>query len=199
MALHISVAVVFTLLGVYELVDADCYPGDAQFTAIVQEIYKGVTSDRIRGLRGQGILTRSQLCSMLVRNHNNGRHYNSGQTKTNLDFLGQSVSHSSCVSALVYTNGYDGIDGWNNWAGRLSGTWWSSDQSFDDGARWYTPYTKYDGHTYAVQKVKFYSQWRKDNCKHVDQTGATCQYGWNQSGKGVSGYKNVCSLMCIVI
>ena len=95
---------------------------------------------------------------------------------------------SSCVNALTYTNGYDAKSGWMKWAGYHSGTWWSSynSQSFNDGARWDQPYLKYDlGQTYAVQKVTFDSQWRKDHCTHVDQTGSTCRYGWNQSGVGV--------------
>ena len=181
----IKLVAVFTLLGVcYQLANADCYPGDIQFTAIVQEIYKKVTSDRI-SLRGYGTLTRSQLCSMLVRNHNYGK--NPGQSNTNSVFLTQTISYFSCYNALVYTKGYDTDNGWRSWAGTLSGTWWSTHQSFSDGAKWYQPWLKYDGQTYAVQKVEFYSQWRKQHCTFVDQTGATCRYGWNQSGRGVRG------------
>jgi len=190
---NIRLVVVFTLLGVCsQLADADCYPGDIQFTAIVQEIYKKVTSDRISGLRRYGTLTRSQLCWMLVRNYNYGK--NPGQTHTNNAFLAQKVSHHSCYNALVYTNGYDTSAGWKKWAGTLSGTWWSTDQSFSDGAKWHQPYVKYDNRPYAVQKVEFYSQWRKRYCTFVDQTGATCRYGWNQSGKGVSGVEGYCPL-----
>jgi len=186
----ISLVAVFTLLGTYsQLADADCYPGDTQFTAIVQEVYKKVTSDRISGLRGYGSyeLTRTQLCSLLVQNHNSGLIQSRGQTRTNNNFLGQAISLSSCVNALVYTKGYDTDEGWRRWAGTLSGTWWSNYGLFSDGAEWYQPYWK-NGQTYAVQKVEFLSQWRKENCKFVDQTGATCRFGWNQSGRGV----NIC-------
>ena len=71
-------AVVLTLLSVYtQTINADCYPGDTQFTAIVQEVYKQVTSDRISGLRGYGSLelTRAQLCSLLVRNHSDSEQW----------------------------------------------------------------------------------------------------------------------------
>ena len=194
------VSAVLILLGVYtQTINADCYPGDAQFTAIVQEVYKKVTSDRISGLRGYGSLelTRTQLCSLLVRNHNSGliQSQTSSQTRTNYNFLGESISLGACVNALVYTNGYDTDEGWRRWAGTLSGTWWSNDEAISDGAKWYQPYWK-DGQTYAVQKVEFYSQWRKDNCKFVDQTDATCLFGWNQSGRGVSTIALTCS--CIV-
>lgn len=188
-----TVVMLLVMLKVCGLAYADCYPGDVQYTAIVQEIYKKVTSDKISGLRGYPYsLTRSQLCKLLVSNHNNGYLPRSGQAYANSHFLGQSVSESSCVNALTYTKGYDTQTGWIKWAGYLIGTWWSrdGDKSFSDGARWYRPYLKYDsGQTYAVQKVKFYSQWRKAHCTHVDQTGATCQYGWNQSGKGVTTVK----------
>ena len=99
--------------------------------------------------------------------------------------MGQAISQEACVNALVYTNGYDTDEGWRRWAGTLSGMWWSNDGALSDGAKWHQPYLK-DGQTYAVQKVEFFSQWRKDNCKFVDQTGATCLFGWNQSGRGVS-------------
>ena len=191
MAYHI-VMVLFILVKLCGLAYADCYPGDTQYTAIVQELYNKVTSDEISGLRGYShSLTRSQLCKLLVNNHNTGYLPKSGQANTNKHFLGQSISESSCVNALTFTKGYDTQDGWKKWAGRLYGIWWSShgDTSFNDGARWYQPYLKYDpDQTYAVQKVEFYSQWRKDHCTHVDQTGSTCQFGWNQSGKGVMIY-----------
>ena len=168
---------------------ADCYPGDSQYTAIVQQLYRNVISDRISGLRGYPhSLTRSQLCHLLVNNHNNGYLPRSGQHYTNQHFLGQSVSVSSCVNALTNTRGYDTQSGWIKWAGRHRGKWWSrhGNRVFNDGARWYQPYLKNDpGQTYAVQKVEFLS--RSNNyCTHVDQTGATCRYGWRQSGNGVN-------------
>ena len=190
MVYYTIVIVLLVVLKLCGLTYADCYPGDSQYTAIVQGIYKKVTSDKISGLRGYpNPLTRSQLCNLLVNNHNNGYLRASGQSYTNQRFLGQSVSVSSCVNALTYTKGYDTQSGWIKWAGRHNGKWWSrhGNRVFNDGARWNQPYLKYDpGQTYAVQKVEFLSQWRKVHCTHVDQTGATCRYGWNQSGKGVS-------------
>ena len=149
-----------------------------------------MTSDRISGLRDHpNPLTRSQLCNHLVDNHNNNCLCASGQRCTNKCFLRQLVSVSSCVNALTYTKGYDTQSGWITWAGHHRGTWWSryGNRAFSDGARWDQPYLKYDpGQTYAMQKVEFLSQSRKDHCTHVDQTDATCRYGWNQSGRRVS-------------
>ena len=183
------VMVLFVVVKLCGLAYADCYPGDTQYTAIVQELYKSVTSDRIN-LRGYShSLTRSKLCKLLVNNHNNGYLPRSGQANTNKDFLGQSIPESTCVDALTYTKGYDTQNGWKKWAGNHHGTWWSrhGDTSFYDGARWYQPYLKIDpGQTYAVQDVKFISNWRKKHCKRVDsQTGSTCRFAWHQSGKGV--------------
>ena len=95
-----------------------------------------MTSDRISDLRVPGHpndpLTRSQLCNLLVNNHN-GYLCTSGQRHTNQRFLGQSVSVSSCVNALTYTRGYDTksghaqvVIGWSKYGNRV----------FNDGARW---------------------------------------------------------------
>ena len=71
---YYATIILLVVLKLCVLIYADCYPGDRQYTAIVQEIYKKVTSDRISGLRGYPrSLTRSQLCSRLVNNHNNRR------------------------------------------------------------------------------------------------------------------------------
>ena len=186
---YYAAAVLLLVLKLCGLMYANCYPGDSQYTAIVQEMYKKVTSDEITGLRGYPFsLNRSQLCKLLVKNHNRGYLPESGQAYTNEQFLKQSVSESSCVNALTYTKGYDIPNEWEKWAGYLLGTWWSKDEdkSFNDGASFNHPHTKYDsGQLYGVQKVEFYSQWRNINCTHVNQTGATCRHRWNQSGKGV--------------
>ena len=183
---YTSVVVVLTLLGMQELVDADCYPGDKQYTDITEEIYKNVIGDTINGLRGYGPLTRFQLCSLLVTNHNSGKLHGTGQINTNHDFLGQPISLSSCVNALVNLKGYQTDEGWKKWAGSHVGTWWFTSKSLSDNARWDQPQLKDNSRTYFVQKIEFFSQWRKDNSKHVNQAGTTCKFGWHQSGSGVS-------------
>lgn len=183
-----TVVVLLIVLQVCGLTYGDCYPGDTQFTAIVQGIYRKVTSNRISGLRGySNPLTRSQLCRLLVDNHNFGKHRTSGQVSTNRQFLGQSISQSSCVNALNNTRGYSTQNEWNKWTGHYHGTWWNSQRSFSDGARRYQPYLRYvSGQTYAVQKIEFKSQWRRTHCTRIDQlTRATCRFGWTQSGNGV--------------
>ena len=177
---YYTIVVLLVVLKLCGLTNADCYPGDTQYTAIVQEIYRKVTSDRISGLRGYpNPLTRLQLCNLLVNNHNNGYLPASGQRYTNSYFLTQSVSVSSCVNALTYTKGYDTSSGWMKWAGRHYGKWWSrhGNRAFNDGAKWFQPYLKHDGgQTYAVQKVK----WGVNHCPHP-----ACRHGWRQSGNGV--------------
>lgn len=132
-------------------------------------------------------MSRNTLCIILVYRHNNGK--NPGQSQTNKDYLGQSIGLYSCVNALTYTNGYSSLAGWQDWAGYHSGNWYATHKIFSDGAMWNQPYYKYDpGQTYAVQPVRFDSQERIKDCHRVDMTGATCRYGWNQSGIGVSNH-----------
>ena len=184
---------VFTLMCILSVCGyalADCYPGDTIYTSIVQEIYKGVTHDNIIVTfhdHGNTPLTRNTLCNILVYRHNNRK--NPGQSQTNKDYLGQSIGLYSCVNALTYTNGYSSLAGWQDWAGYHSGNWYATHKIFSDGAMWNQPYYKYDpGQTYAVQPVRFDSQERIKDCHRVDMTGATCRYGWNQSGIGVSNH-----------
>ena len=90
------------------------------------------------------------------------------------------------MNALTYTNGYNSLSGWQAWAGYHSGTWYGTTQMFTDGAQWYNPTSQVGStHTYAFQKVRFDSQDRIKHCLTPDSTGATCRYGWNQSGTGV--------------
>jgi len=181
---YTSTVVVFTLLGVQKLVGADCYPGDQWYNNIVTEIYTNVISDTINGLRGYGTLTRFQLCSLLVTNHNSGKIHGTGQIDTNNDFIGQLISLSSCIDAFVNPKGYKSDEGWKKWAGNHVGIWWSTSKPLGDNASWNQPQENIQ--KYSVQKIEFFSEWRKNNCKHVNQTGTTCQFGWNQSGSGVS-------------
>ena len=174
--------VLLLIFGALGYVSADCYPGDAAYNKILQAIYKGVTTDKIvLTYIGTTPMSRQALCTILVNNHNYGR--NPRQWLTNSNFLGQQVTQSACVNALTFTTGYSSLAGWQKWDGYHSGRWYSKTTSFSDAARWSSPYSK--GQTYAVQPVRFDSQWRKENCKRRDITGATCRYGWNHSGKGV--------------
>ena len=167
-------------------VQADCYPGDTVYTQIVQEIYHGVTSDKIvLTAHGNTPMSRSDLCEILVTRHNTGK--NPGQKSTNQKFLGTAMTLKKCLKALTYTTGYDSASGWEKWSGCHKGTWYGTTQQFIDPAKWFEPSLKEDDkHTYAVQSVRFDSEDRIENCKKKDMTGATCRYGWNQSAKGVS-------------
>ena len=179
------------VLGAIGYAHADCYPGDTAYSSIVQEIYSGVTHDNIvLTFHGSSPMNRQTLCSTLVNRHNNGKNSLAGQVQTNKDYHGYlPLTQSSCVNALTYTSGYNSLAGWQNWAGDHSGNWYGTTTQFSDGAKWYSPNPKYDpGQTYAVQKVRFDSQQRIDDCITPDMTGATCRYGWNQSGQGVSRY-----------
>ena len=185
---RMKLIVLVCILGALGYAKADCYPGDTAYTNIVQQIYGGVTSDNIvLTFLGSVPMNRQALCNILVNHHNSGK--NPGQAQTNREYLGHlHITQSTCVNALTYTHGYNTISGWQEWAGYHSGHWYAETVTFNDGARWHAPYYKYDpGQTYAVQSVRFDSQDRKDNCNTVDpMTGATCRYGWNQSGQGVS-------------
>ena len=184
------------ILGALGYAQADCYPGDTAFTAIVQEVYHGVTSDSINfeafsSDQPSGSITRQHLCSILTNHHNNGR--NPGQLQTNRDYLRYvTVSESKCIQALTYPQGYDNINGWIQWRGSHSGYWYSKMGQFTDNAVWFYPYYKQGAkHLYVVQPVRFDSQYRIDHCKHRDSTGATCRDGWNQSGQGVRTFINM--------
>lgn len=184
-AYGMTLSALLLIAGTLGYASADCYPGDAAYTNIVQEIYRGVTFDNIvLTFFSSTPMNRRALCSILVSNHNNGK--NPGQNLTNRDYLGVYVTQSNCVNALTYTTGYSSLAGWQAWAGYHSGKWYSKTKIFDDGAQWNYPYVKNDpGQTYAVQPVRFDSQSRKDKCQFIDSTGATCRNGWNQSGQGV--------------
>ena len=164
---------------------ADCYPGDDANTAIILDLYHGVTSDNIV-LTGtsqpSGMLDREQLCSILTNHHNNG--INPGQSQTNKDFLRSAfVAQHDCVQALTYTEGYESLSGWQQWAGYHSGHWYTvTDGRVSDSARWSSP--SYEGNIYAVQPVRFDSQLRKASCVTF-YNGTTCRHGWNQSGQRV--------------
>ena len=70
------------------------------------------------------------------------------------------------MNALTYTTGYNSLAGWQKWDGYHQGKWYSKAETFNDGAQWNSPYTK--SQIYAVQPIRFDSQWRKVNCKHRD-------------------------------
>ena len=171
------------IFGILAYASADCYPGDVAYNKIIQEVYSGVTSDNIiLSYHGSSPMNRRDLCSILVNNHNYGK--NPGQGQTNRNYLGVLITRSACVNALTYTTGYDSLAGWQKWDGYHKGKWYSKTTTFNDAAQWNAPITK--TRIYALQSVRFDSQWRKSNCKHRDMTGATCRYGWTQSGQGVT-------------
>ena len=177
------------VLGVVGYAQADCYPGDTTFNAIVQEIYHGVTSDNIKLDGGpdqpSGTINRQQLCDILTNHHNYGKNSAAGQWRTNRQYLGYvSVSPSDCTDALTYTKGYNSISGLQQWAGDHSGHWYTKTQRFTDDAEWSDAKYK-PGYVYVLQPVRFDSQYRIDHCVTEDYTGATCRNGWNQSGVGV--------------
>lgn len=181
------IILVIGILGVAEYAQADCYPGDTIYTSIVQEIYHGVTSDNIvlTSQNGGSPITRNSLCNILTAHHNFGMNQNANQLQTNRDFLGSlGVSVSQCTNALTYTQGYNSKSGWQAWEGYHSGYWYSTLERFSDGALWSAPDYK-PGGVYVLQPVRFDSDDRIKNCVTPDQTGATCRYGWNQSGQGV--------------
>ena len=192
------------VLGAVSYAQADCYPGDTTYTAIVQEIYHGVTSDNIKLEGGpdqpSGTINRQQLCIILTNHHNYGKNTAAGQWQTNRQYLGYTsavINLSACTNALTYTQGYYSLSDWQQWAGYHSGDWYGASTRFSDGAQWSNPsYTP--GYTYILQPVRFDSQDRIDNCVTRDSTGATCRYGWNQSGFGVCGYL-VCNLSILAL
>ncbi len=182
------VTLLLFLLGTFVYVQADCYPGDSNYTTIVQEIYHDVTSDDIVfNSRKEGStvdsLTRRQLCSNLANLHNHGS--NPGQSQPNSDFLGHvTVSQPVCTNALTYTQGYETIAEWQRWAGYHSGKWYTESQVLNDDSEWFSPSFESEG-MYSLQPLRFDSQDRINRCVTEDSIGSTCRYGWNKSGKGV--------------
>ena len=179
------IALTCIILAAVGYAKGDCYPGDTTNTAIVQRVYHSVLSDNIVLTQsGSGSLSRYSLCSILTAHHNSGRNPQQGQTNNN--FLGRFISISDCQSALTNPRGYNSLADWQRWAGCHSGYWYGSRSRSSDDAKWYSPYRKVaGGATYFVQKVRFDSQYRLDHCITRDSTGATCRWGWNQSGPGV--------------
>ena len=148
--------ILLLVLGVFGCARADCYPGDTNFTGIVQQIYNAVTSDRIV-LAGTdqpiGVIDRQQLCEILIDHHNFGT--NPGQPQTNGDFLGSAtVSLSACVDALTYTQGYNTTVGWEQWAGNHTGHRYSVNGAFFDEALWSAP-SYVSGMDFVFQQVRF--------------------------------------------
>ena len=175
-----NLSTLLLIFGTLGYASADCYPGDVRYNKIIQEVYSGVTSDKIvLSYHGSSPMNRQDLCSILVDNHNYGK--NPGQGQTNRNYLGVLITQSACVNALTYTTGYDSLAGWQKWDGYHKGKWYSKTTTFIDGAQWNSP--SITNQIYALQSVRFDSQWRQTNCHHA---GATCRYGWNQSGQGVT-------------
>ena len=54
-------------------------------------------------------MSRKDLCTVLVNNHNYGK--NPRQEQTNRNHLGVLITQSACVNALTYTTGYNSLAG----------------------------------------------------------------------------------------
>ena len=176
-----NLSVLLLTFGTFGYASADCYPGDVAYNMIIQEIYRGVISDNIVfTYLGNSSMNRYDLCTILVNNHNYRK--NPGQHQTNGNYLGVFITQSACVNSLTYTTGYNSLADWEKWDGYQEGKWYSKAASFDDDAQWESYYTE---SIYAVQSVRFNSQWHQNNCRHVDMNGRTCLFGWRQSGQGV--------------
>ena len=84
-----EVVTLLFLLGTAGYVHADCYPSDTAYTAIIQNVYHGVTSNNFR-LTGSdqlpGFITRKQLCDRLTSHHNNGKKHWNGKNKPRLSW-----------------------------------------------------------------------------------------------------------------
>ena len=76
---------------------ADVYPGDTAYSRIVQNVYRGVTSDNIRMGWKSDIRTRPQLCQTLVRRHNDRA---PARNITNASFIGATITVGECLDAL---------------------------------------------------------------------------------------------------
>ena len=138
------------------------------FSQLANGLYMRLTSgDPIQLTHFNG--DRQALATALARAHNTSRYAASGQGQTNAEFLNLSVSDTTILQALNYTNGYGGPEGWGYWVGRHEGTWWKPGESFTDNATWHAPRRISGG--YDLQRVFF----ERDNT----------EYGWNQSGDGV--------------
>ncbi len=166
-------AIIFALF-TFSSVKADQYPGDVEFSNIVQRVYHEVSADNISMSFRSDIVTRGQLCSVLVNRHNS--QISPGATRSNASFIGVTLSHSDCLNALWYSSGYSGPSGWLAWAGVLRGTWFNdNNQQFNDSANWLSPVKEpgFDSRNYDLQTVIF--------------TGRTGQarYGWNVSHPSV--------------
>ena len=159
---------------------ADIYPGDAAYSAIVQDIYLGVSADNIDMQYDNSIVTRTDLCTILTNQHNNGTP--GAASQTNASLINQTISLSDCLNALWYSQGYNSSAGLAAWKGDLSGTWYAENgATFNDPAIWKAPTfvptgdplndldNNGDPRVYVFQQVIFSAR-----------TGAA-KYGWNQS------------------
>ena len=111
---------IFTL-GLTQPLLADQYPGDDEFTEIVQRVYTQISTDQIEMNYRRSIQSRNDLCSELVTRHNSFRAPEVNQT--NASYIGVYLTQLDCLNALWFSDGYDSSAGWNAWAGTLSGTW----------------------------------------------------------------------------
>ena len=160
---------------------SDTYPGDRDYTRIIDDMRGRVAADRISMQYWQGgaALSRSQVCQLLADRHNNGR--NAGQGQTSAAFLGLSVTSGDCLNALSLTRGYPPAAGLTAWAGHYQGTWYAERQQFTDNALWHPPRGEPTRHPRtdrdSANRPRFYSL---QPVEFLNRSGPA-RFGWNQS------------------
>ena len=165
---------IFTL-GLTQPLLADQYPGDDEFTEIVQRVYTQISTDQIDMEFRDSIQSRNDLCSNLVTRHNS--HRAPGASRSNASYIGVYLTQLDCLNALWFSDGYDSSAGWNAWAGNLVGTWFNDDnRQFTDPANWARSVNERggDGRTYQLQNVLFSSR------------SGNARFGWNMSHRDVA-------------
>jgi hypothetical protein len=167
----------------------DVYPGDAGFTAVLQQIYhgsdnkSGVSHDKINlawqrnPSTANGLYTRAQIVSCLLSRYTS---VCPGGTSCKA-FLGNAnITQADCVAALTYPSGYPNASGWQAWAGLHDGCWYPDyGKSAADDARWHAP-IKQGAHAPAGTP---YDHQPVDFIKHGGGIG---RHGWNQSHPDVA-------------
>jgi hypothetical protein len=163
----------------------DKYPGDEDFTEILQHIYHGplgmagVSHDKIslefkaNSLSNNGLWTRSEIVAELLQRYAGV----SAAGATCKAFLGNAnITQADCVNALTYPKGYQSAAGWQAWAGLHDGCWYQDGEpGLPDDARWRAPYKEPANSLYDHQPVDF-----------LKQGGGIARHGWNQSHPAVA-------------
>lgn len=164
---------------------SDIYPGDADYTAIVQEIYKGadgrggVTGDAIAfPKRGDGrTWTRPEVVDQLLARLHETRTLGSRRTSCHA-FLGSpAITRDGILHSLYFHTGHPTARGWNDWRGLHDGAWHVDDgRTIPDAAVWHDARDEGrhapSGSPYHLQPVSFLEA---PGSREVERDG------WNQS------------------